>query len=71
MMTSGLQRREPNTIQRLWRETSGELRKVSWPTRKEAVSLTWIVLIVMAIMAAILGGLDWAFFRFFAWLLGR
>jgi len=70
-MTSGLQRREPNTIQRLWRETSGELRKVSWPTRKEAVSLTWIVLIVMAIMAAILGGLDWAFFRFFAWLLGR
>ena len=70
-MTSGLQRREPTNIQRLWRETSGELRKVSWPTRKEAVSLTWIVLIVMAIMAAILGGLDWAFFRFFAWLLGR
>jgi preprotein translocase subunit SecE len=70
-MTNQIQTRQPNAIQRLFRETIAELRKVSWPTRQEAVALTRIVLIVMIIMAIILGGLDWAFFRFFGWLLGR
>ena len=59
-----------NAIQRFGRETSAELRKVSWPTRQEAINLTRIVIIVMIIMGALLGGLDWLFFRFFAWLLG-
>jgi preprotein translocase subunit SecE len=53
------------------RETIAELRKVSWPTRAEAIALTRIVIIVMVIMALILGGLDWAFFRFFGLLLAR
>lgn len=70
-MTNQIQTRQPNAVQRLFRETIAELRKVSWPTRQEAVALTRIVLIVMIIMAIILGGLDWAFFRFFGWLLGR
>jgi preprotein translocase subunit SecE len=43
----------------------GELRKVSWPTRREALSLTRVVVIVMVIMAAVLGSLDFLFFRFF------
>ncbi len=63
--------REPNAIQRMLRETVAELRKVSWPTRAEAIALTRIVIIVMVIMALILGGLDWAFFRFFGLLLAR
>ncbi len=63
--------KEPNAIQRWYRETISELRRVSWPSRSEAISLTWIVIIVMVIMAIILGGLDWVFFRFFGILLGR
>jgi preprotein translocase subunit SecE len=43
----------------------GELRKVSWPTRDEALALTRVVVIVMTIMAVVLGGLDYLFFRFF------
>jgi preprotein translocase subunit SecE len=70
-VTVNRQTREPNAIQRMFRETIAELRKVTWPTRQEAIALTRIVLIVMVIMAAILGSLDWAFFRFFGWLLGR
>ena len=70
MATKRRTKSDQNAIQRYFRETSGELRKVSWPTRREAIGLTWIVIIVMLIMAAILGGLDWVFFRFFAWLLG-
>jgi preprotein translocase subunit SecE len=63
--------REPNAVQRFFRETVGELRKVSWPSRKEAIGLTRVVLIVMVITAAIFGSLDWLFFRFFGWLLAR
>ena len=51
----------PNVLKRYYRETMGEIRKVNWPTTKEALHLTRIVLIVLVIMAAILGLLDFAF----------
>jgi preprotein translocase subunit SecE len=44
-----------NAIQRFTRETVGELRKVSWPTRQEAWQLTLIVLVVLAFMSIFLG----------------
>ena len=50
--------KKPNAITRFWRETVGELRKVSWPTRKEAGYLTIIVLIVMIISSAVLYAVD-------------
>ncbi|UYN90508.1 MAG: preprotein translocase subunit SecE [Anaerolineales bacterium] len=68
-MTNQTQVRQPNAIQRWFRETIAELRKVSWPTRAEALALTRIVIIVMIIMAIILGGLDTLFGSFFRWLL--
>lgn len=67
----------PNIFQRIWgkireflRETIGELRKVNWPTRKEAIRLTQIVVVVILVMAAILGGLDFLYARFFALIIG-
>jgi preprotein translocase subunit SecE len=51
-------RRQPNALQRFYRETVGELRKVSWPTRREAANLTIIVLVVIVAMTLILGSLD-------------
>ena len=66
----------PNVFQRFWnkireflRETIGELRKVNWPTRQEAIRMTQIVIVVIMLMAAILGGLDFLFARFFALIL--
>lgn len=59
-----------HSIQRFITETIGELRKVSWPTRQEAIRLTQIVIVVIFIMAAILGGLDWVYTKFFGLLLG-
>ena len=50
-------------IQRFWRETIGELRKVTWPTPEEAWKMTRLVLIVMIVMALVLGVLDLAFSR--------
>jgi len=57
---------KPNIFQRIkrwFKETAGELRKVSWPTREEAIALTRIVLIVTIIMSAILGILYFIFAR--------
>lgn len=47
-----------NALVRFFRETWGELRKVSWPTRKEAIHLTRIVLVVLVLMAIFLGSID-------------
>jgi preprotein translocase subunit SecE len=63
-------RKQPNAIQRYFRETVGELRKVSWPTRQEAINLTIVVLIVVVIMSSILGFLDFVFSRLIAVILG-
>jgi len=62
-------RRQPNAIQRYFAETIGELRKVTWPTRKEATNLTIIVLIVMGIMTGLLGFLDWVYSKVFTLIL--
>jgi len=43
-----------------------ELRKVTWPTRKEATNLTIVVVIVTFSMSIILGFLDLVFSRLFA-----
>ena len=59
-------RKQPNAIQRFYRETIGELRKVTWPTREEALNLTWITLVVLLVMSAFLGALDYLFNQIFA-----
>ena len=45
-------------LARFWRETVGELRKVSWPSRQQATNLTIIVLIVMFVMSIFLFAVD-------------
>lgn len=52
-------------IIRYLRETRAELRKVTWPTRKEAINLTYIVLGVTFAFAVVLGVLDWVFSQIF------
>ena len=52
---------KPNRMKRWWRETVGELRKVTWPTPKEAWRLTKLVLIVMVAMSVLLGIFDYIF----------
>lgn len=42
-------------------ETRGELKHVSWPTRKQAVVYTVIVVVISLAIAAYLGFFDWVF----------
>jgi len=41
----------------------GELRKVIWPTRKELLTYTTVVVVFVAIMMSFVAGLDYAFAR--------
>ena len=50
--------KKPNAITRYVRETTGELRKVSWPTRREALQLSAIVIAVMIVMGIYLSLVD-------------
>jgi preprotein translocase subunit SecE len=52
-------RNSENAVQRYFRETSGELRKVNWPTWPEAKRLTGLVLLVMLIVGVFLAGIDY------------
>ena len=46
--------RKPNRLAEYFREARAELRRVTWPTREEALNLTWIVLVVTVVMAILL-----------------
>jgi preprotein translocase subunit SecE len=46
---------------RFFGETIAELKKVVWPTRREAVRLTIIVLIVCVAIGIFLGSIDYGF----------
>ena len=62
--------KKPNKIQKWWRETVGELRKVTWPTKEEALKMTKIVTIVVLATAAFLGIVDFIFSRLIGLILG-
>ena len=52
-------KKSENAIQRYFRETTGELRKVNWPTWPEARRLTWLVLLVMVAVGIFLSLVDY------------
>ena len=48
-------------LRRFLREVVAELRKVHWPTRRQIVVYTFVVLVFVAFMVALVAALDWAF----------
>jgi preprotein translocase subunit SecE len=52
-------KKSENAVQRYVRETTGELRKVSWPTWPEARHLTILVLLVMVTVGLFLALVDY------------
>jgi preprotein translocase subunit SecE len=49
-------------------EVKGELRKVAWPTKKEVINSTIIVLIAVVVMGALIFGFDYASGKFVLFL---
>lgn len=50
------------------REVVGELRKVIWPTRKQQITYTIVVLVFVAVVVALVSGLDLLFDKGVFWV---
>jgi len=53
------------------KEARVELKKVIWPTKKEAVRMTILILVVSVAVGAFIGGLDYGFTNLFQIALRR
>jgi preprotein translocase subunit SecE len=52
-----------NKIIRFFKESFGELKKVTWPSREEVTSSTKVVLVSTVLIAIALGLVDFLIFR--------
>ena len=51
-------------------DVRSELRKVAWPSQRETVNLTVVVVALSAVVGMFLGGVDFLFQELFRFLLG-
>ncbi|RLP93444.1 preprotein translocase subunit SecE [Micromonospora sp. CV4] len=58
-------------IARFFREVVAELRKVIWPTRKELLTYTAVVVAFVAVMLTIVGVLDFGFAKVVLFVFGN
>lgn len=64
MSSAPKEKKEGNAFSRFWtylKESKEELKKVSWPTKKDTIRGTWTVIIFTAIVTLFLGVLDYFF----------
>ena len=59
------------TSRDFFRETSSEMKKVTWPTRSEVVGTTVVVIVATLIFAIYLWGCDVIFFKMINFLFTR
>lgn len=62
-------KKRENRIAKYLKETRAEVRKVTWPTREEAIRLTGIVLATTVGFALFLGLVDYLLSKVFALLI--
>lgn len=53
------------------KETRGELKHVSWPTRRQAIAFTIIVVVISLALSLFLGLFDFLFSRGLQYLINR
>ena len=63
-------RKLPGKISKFFRGVIHELKRVTWPTRKELLTYTIVSIITIAFFAIILGIFDWVFLRLVGLLKG-
>jgi len=51
-----------------FQESYAELRKVTWPSREEAMASTKVVLVSTLLIAGMLGLVDFILFKFVDWI---
>ncbi|MGZ5443419.1 MAG: preprotein translocase subunit SecE [Thermoanaerobaculia bacterium] len=59
------------TTREFFRDTNGEMKKVTWPTRNEVVGTTTVVIVATIVFALFLWGCDLVFYRAIDFLFSR
>lgn len=54
-----------------FQEVQVELSKVTWPTRKESIRLSLVVIITSALVGLFIGGVDFVLTKLMSLILGR
>ena len=65
--------KKPNIFSRtgkFFRDQRGETKKIVWPSRKQVINNTAIVIAAVAMFAVIVGAFDWLFGQLIKLLLG-
>lgn len=59
-----------NKIKKFFEESYSELKKVSWPPRKESIKAAYAVIVFVVIVAFFLGIVDYFLAKIVNWLVG-
>ena len=57
-------------VKNAWKGFRSELKKIVWPSWKQVLKGTGVVLLIVAVCAVALGGHDWTFSKGMDWLIG-
>ncbi|HOX97439.1 MAG TPA: preprotein translocase subunit SecE [bacterium] len=52
---------EQNVVSKYLQETKSEVKKVTWPTKKQTINDTLMVVVISVAMAAFIGVVDYVF----------
>ncbi len=53
-----------------FKEVVAELRKVTWPTQKDVIKATGVVVAVVVVLAIFVGAFDYLFSTLVGWIVG-
>jgi len=59
-----------NVVQQFLKESRAELKKVTWPTPKQAITSTSVVIVVTVIVSLVLGLVDFGLAKIIRLVLG-
>ena len=68
---SGQKRSLGARISLFYRQVISEMRKVIWPTRKELITYTTVVIVFVTVMALFIAAIDYVFGQGVLWVFGR
>ena len=70
---SAAQEKKPNFFSRIgkfFRDQRSETKKIVWPSKKQVLNNTGIVIVAVALFAVVVGAFDWIFGQLIRLLLG-
>ncbi|MGN1481036.1 preprotein translocase subunit SecE [Porcipelethomonas sp.] len=62
-------KKKQGKIAKWFKDLKSEFKKVVWPTKKKVFNNTLVVLVVMVISSAFVGGLDYGLLKLFSFVL--